>query len=275
MIVQCPNCNTRYNFDQTGSQGEVRFRCTRCEHVFSHLIPDPGHASDDAAPEGLSPEENEVRDEQHSPEKREIPDEDRENIQDPYDQPVVIERRSSARIILLVALLIITLVVLVAFYLSGQGINIPFFSQDRGQVEIRQQTEFFEEDLKDIALENIRQYFVNNDNTGQLFVIEGQAVNNFNEPRAMIRIRASLYDSHGSLLKDKEVLCGNTASLFQLQISSREELESILQSPVGAIRSNQHVAPGGHTPFMAVFYDPPEEMQEFGIEVIEAGNPAS
>jgi predicted Zn finger-like uncharacterized protein len=275
MIVQCPNCGTRYNFDEAGSQGQVRFRCTRCEHVFSHFIPDSGDVTDDAAPEGGPPDKNGDLDEQHSSDSREIPDDDHEKLQDPYDQPLVIDRRSSARIILLVVLLILTLVALVGFYLSGQGVKVPFFSRDRDQVEVREQTEFFEEDLKDIALENIRQYFVNNDNTGQLFVIEGQAVNNFSEPRSMIRIRVSLYDSHGSLLKEKVVLCGNTASLFQLQVSSREELESILESRMGVITGNKHVAPDGHTPFMAVFYDPPEEMQEFGIEVIEARNPVS
>ncbi len=273
MIVQCPNCSTKYNFDESGLNGEVRVRCTRCKHVFSLFVPEHVESQDDSDREDLPRDEKDTWNEQDSSGPGMIRDETNEEISPPQDQPPLRSKRFPKKLIFLSLLLILALGILIALSRFGADIKIPFISQDQDKIEIRQQTEFSEEDVKDISLENIRQYFVSNDKAGQLFVIEGQAVNNFNVPKSMIKLRVSLYDSGGSVLREKDLLCGNMASLFQLQVSSQEELESILQSRLGVLTSNKHVAPGNYTPFMIVFYNPPDEMQEFGIEVIEAHDP--
>lgn len=126
------------------------------------------------------------------------------------------------------------------------------------------------EAVKNIALENVRQYYVNNEKIGQLFVIEGKAVNNFENPREMIKIQASLFDETGVSLKSRDVLAGNTVSLFQLQVLSLEELESALTSQVGVLTNNTNLKPGQGSPFMIVFSSPPDAVKEFGLRVIES-----
>lgn len=127
--------------------------------------------------------------------------------------------------------------------------------------------------VKDIVLQNVRQYYVNNEKTGQIFVIEGKAVNNFKTPKEMIKLEASLYDEKGASLASKEVLCGNTVSLFQLQVMTKEELDGALSSQVGILTNNTNIATGGETPFMILFFNPPEALKEFGVRVIDAKDP--
>ena len=127
--------------------------------------------------------------------------------------------------------------------------------------------------VKDIMLQNVRQYYVSNEKAGQLFVIEGKAVNNFKSPKEMIKIEATLFDEKGGSLATQEELAGNTVSLFQLQVMTRDELKNALTSQVGVLTNNTNIAPGGETPFMVVFFDPPEAVKEFGVKVVDAKDP--
>ncbi|MDQ7830910.1 MAG: DUF3426 domain-containing protein [Desulfovibrionaceae bacterium] len=127
--------------------------------------------------------------------------------------------------------------------------------------------------VKDIVLQNVRQYYVTNEKAGQLFVIEGKAVNNFKSQKEMIKLEAALFDEKGNVLLSKDMLGGNTVSLFQLQVMTRQELESALGSQVGVLTNNTNLAPGAETPFMIVFFDPPEAVKEFGVKVVDAKDP--
>ena len=127
--------------------------------------------------------------------------------------------------------------------------------------------------VKDIMLQNVRQYYVSNEKAGQLFVIEGKAVNNFKSPKEMIKLEASLFDDKGGTIVAKEELAGNTVSLFQLQVMTRDELKNALASQVGVLTNNTNIAPAGEVPFMMVFFDPPETVKEFGVKVVDAKDP--
>lgn len=272
MIVQCPNCNTKYNFDDSKFQNEVKVRCTKCQHVFKLSALNEEDGSDDFSTEDFSLGADSGRKKQDIPKPEWDPDDMNVDIT-PSEQPPA-DRKTLLRNSLIAFFVIIILVLgayLVYTRMDNGGLNIPFITPE--EEEPAEQTEFTEEDVKDISLDNIRQYFVSNDKIGQLFVIEGQAVNNFQEPKSMIKLKASLYDDQGSVVVEKEFLCGNVASLFQLQVSSQEELESTLQARLGILTNNKRVEPGDYVPFMAVFYNPPEEVEEFGLEVIEVRDP--
>ena len=124
-----------------------------------------------------------------------------------------------------------------------------------------------------IALENVRQYFVPNEKEGQLFIIEGKAVNRFAEARELIRLKASLFDRQGAEVAAQEFMCGNVVSLYQLQVSSRADIEAALTAKVGILTNNTNVQPGASVPFMVVFFQTPESVEEFGLEVIQSAAP--
>lgn len=124
-----------------------------------------------------------------------------------------------------------------------------------------------------IALENVRQYFVPNEKEGQLFIIEGKAVNRFPEPKELLRLKASLYDKQGKVVTAQEFMCGNVVTLYQLQVSSRQDIEAALGAKVGILAHNTNLQSGASAPFMVVFFGAPETVEEFGLEVVQSQSP--
>lgn len=146
--------------------------------------------------------------------------------------------------------------------------NIPFLSGTKTEKPTDNADK-----VKDIALRNVRQYYIPNEKAGQVFVVEGKAVNNFATPKERIKIEITLFDEKGHVLASKQMLCGNTLSQFQLQVQSEEEINATLTSEVGILTSNTYLKTGMDTPFMAVFFKPPDAVKEFGVKVIDALDP--
>ncbi|MGE4298678.1 MAG: DUF3426 domain-containing protein [Desulfovibrionaceae bacterium] len=127
--------------------------------------------------------------------------------------------------------------------------------------------------IKDIELRGVRQYILPNEKAGQILVVEGSAFNNFQIPKELIKVSVTLFDASGVSIVSKTVLCGNTASLFQLKTLGEEDLESVLQNKVGVLTANTNVPPGGEVPFMVVLYNPPDTMRQFAVKVVAAQDP--
>ncbi len=146
--------------------------------------------------------------------------------------------------------------------------NLPFLSS-----AAKKETAENVDKVKDIALRNVRQYYIPNSKAGNVFVVEGKAVNNFPTPKERIKVEISLFDEKGHVLASKQLLCGNTLSQFQLQVQSEEEINASLGSEVGILTSNTYLKTGMDTPFMTVFFKPPDQVKEFGVKVIDAKDP--
>ncbi|MDD3312299.1 DUF3426 domain-containing protein [Pseudodesulfovibrio sp.] len=127
--------------------------------------------------------------------------------------------------------------------------------------------------VRNIVLKNVKQYYVANEKTGNLFVVEGKAVNQFTAPKERIKVEVVLYDGTGNVLTSQAFLCGNLLSQFQLQVQTRPEIEDGLKSEVGVLSNNTFIRPGSSTPFMAVFFDPPAGVKEFLVKVVDVGDP--
>ncbi len=127
--------------------------------------------------------------------------------------------------------------------------------------------------VRNIVLKNVKQYYVANEKTGNLFVVEGKAVNQFSGPKERIKVEVVLYDGTGNVLASQAFLCGNVLSQFQLQVQTRPEIEDGLKSDVGILSNNTFIRPGASTPFMAVFFEPPAGVKEFLVKVVDVGDP--
>ena len=128
-------------------------------------------------------------------------------------------------------------------------------------------------DVSRISLKNISQYYITNEKIGQIFVIEGDAENRFSIPKELIKVEATLYDSNNVSISSKQQLGGSSVSLFQLQVLEKEELSEALENKVEVLTNNTNVMPTKSVHFMVVFYDPPKNVAEFGVKVVEAKNP--
>lgn len=233
MIVVCPNCSTKFNLPDAQAKAGAKLRCSVCKHVF------------------------------HLPE--EAPSEIR---LDPIAPPVPPRRKGGgwgwlATLILLCA---------VAGGTWWAWTYTPLFNTVKEMIAPPKKQDPVDL-VKNIALRGVRQYNISNEKLGNISVVEGKVVNGFNQPRELIRIEASLYDSAGNALLSKQQLAGTSLSLFQLQVLGEQELEQALANKIDIMATNTNVLPGGEVPFMVVFYGPPDNAVEFGVKIIDAQIP--
>lgn len=155
--------------------------------------------------------------------------------------------------------------------------NVPFvgqlFMEETGGGEQPAPGESPAERVRKIELKNVKQYYVRNEKVGDLFVVEGKAVNTFSKPKERIKVEVILYDAANNVLTSQAFLCGNVLSQFQLQVQTEKEIADGLASDVGILSNNTFIRPGASTPFMAVFFKPPEGVKEFMVKVVDVGDP--
>ncbi len=245
MIITCPQCNTRYRLDDhllKEHGGTVR--CSRCGHVFD--APPPAA---DTHPSGA---------------EASLSTEAEERSRAPLRQPTRRPRR--------LLLLLLLIVLLAAGYWSFPQLKsrLPFFGEGSQPSSLSRKTGAPLNDLSQITFTDVRQYLVDNEKIGRLLVIEGKAVNESPVPVEMIKIQSAIFAENGNALQRKSFYCGNTLSLFQLQVLDQAEMESVLESKVGILTNNSNLGPEQEVPFMTVFFNPPESMAEFSLKVIEA-----
>lgn len=125
-----------------------------------------------------------------------------------------------------------------------------------------------------ISLANLEGQFVHNEQAGELFLISGEAINDFPDPRAGIQVKGVIFDQNGKPLLQKTVFCGNPISKEQLGTLSFPELEKIMGNQFGEELQNMKVSKGQSIPFDIVFKDLPQNLSEFSVKVT-ASKPAS
>ncbi len=126
-------------------------------------------------------------------------------------------------------------------------------------------------ELANITLLDVKQYYVNNDKLGgQLFIIEGNVVNNFPKPVSLIRVEATLLDEDKNIIVSNQQFCGISVSYFQLQVLTEKELTEALSNKLEVLSKNTNVQSGSRVPFIFVFRSVPPSVRAFGVRVIEA-----
>ncbi|MFP4429242.1 MAG: DUF3426 domain-containing protein [Desulfovermiculus sp.] len=260
MIIACPECKTKYRLSEEKVKSEgSRVRCSRCGHMFTVTPQDDLSASD-------------FWGQKSSPARQSESDEDLFSTVPGREDDQARRRPRRRKWKILVFLLFIALVFGAGgyFYWPQLKIWIPFIStHPESTIELNQKTEGGV-DTKAIALRDVRQYMVDNQNMGRLLVIEGRAVNTSESPKQMIKIMAMLFDKQGRRVAEKEFLCGNTASVYELQELTQEELKKILSAQAGILAINSHVPPEQELPFMTVFFEFPDQVAEFSLKVVQA-----
>ncbi|MBU0462499.1 MAG: zinc-ribbon domain-containing protein [Proteobacteria bacterium] len=109
--------------------------------------------------------------------------------------------------------------------------------------------------------------FVTNSTAGTLFVITGRIENPSNISYSHIEIRGALITKNKEEAKIKNVFCGNIITEDMLKTGNISDINTLLTLKEGAHKINVNVAPGASVPFMVVFSDLPEKLENFTIKV--------
>ena len=213
----------------------------------------------EAEAEGVIPE-FEFKDE----DEEELLEEEITEIQPALDQAGPAGKKRISKPIF--ALLIITL-------LTG-GLYGTYVVLDYMNIEIPFVSDYLKPKVSDpagnlkIETFDIDSKFVTNAKTGKLFVITGRIKNGYSSPRRFIRIQGKLYSKGKTLVKTETFFCGNVLSDVELSNMEFAAIKKRLSNNLGDNKSNTGIKPGQELPFMIVFSDLPENLEEFAIEVV-------
>ena len=147
--------------------------------------------------------------------------------------------------------------------LSEMGIEIPFIGD-----LFKSEPEDSAGGLK-LALvpEGIAAEFIDNPSAGMLLVVKGQLRNSYNHPRSGMRVTVKLYTAGNAVVKTATVFAGNVLSNQELSSLDLIAINARLKNSTGASNMNVGVKPGRSVPFMAVFSNLPDGVDEYSVEV--------
>lgn len=177
--------------------------------------------------------------------------------------PVKKKKRSSKGLLFLLILVLLGGAGYLFYAVSYMGIEIPYLS------------DYLNPKPKDpagvlnLATLDINSKFIENEKSGRLFVVTGKVRNGKDTARRLIRLQGKLFTT-GKVLAKTEFTYGGV-SLKDQEISQQTiaDIKKKINSPSGPAAAVK-VLPGQTVPFMIVFSDLPEGLDEFAIEVISS-----
>lgn len=195
-------------------------------------------------------------------------DETPEPLSEPRPKATEPKRGPMVTVLRLFALLLLLLAASAGFLIWRGGANsLP---QILGQLQTLTGTTLPAEPAVHIRLPLPNSFFVMNQHAGQLFVIQGEAVNGYTEPRSAISVTGMLHDAKGEVLLRQTVFCGNPMDLETLKSAPFAAIQEIMSNPFGSALANVNIAPETPIPYMIVFRDLPDNVTHFTVEVADS-----
>lgn len=305
MIIQCKQCATKFRFKDEQMTGDgVRVRCGRCGHEFfepnprpqapvrpaeeetpaakeetfvfsprpaakapeEEPTPRPAPATKPSPEKPLTPADVVTPQAAAGPEAEEEPEaEDEEIEEEPPRAPFWTTGR-------LVAYSILVFIVVGSVYLwlnpaitrdvlnvvsPGSADKILGPAPKAASVPAPGGINFAE----------VKERFTKSTTSGDLLVISGLAVNEYDYPVARVKLRCKILDSAGKPLGEIEAYGGNLLTDDELNRLTDKEIVAELQRPEGSDMPNTSIRPRASIPFMLVFMNPPKEVDEYIIEL--------
>jgi len=121
-----------------------------------------------------------------------------------------------------------------------------------------------------IGLEIAGSSYINNQEAGQLLVIQGSAINNFATARSALTVKGVILDAGGKVLQQQTAFCGNYLDEGQLRGYRYAQIEEAMNNQFGSGLANMNVKPGKAIPFTIVFRNVPKEMANIHVEVVDS-----
>jgi predicted Zn finger-like uncharacterized protein len=183
--------------------------------------------------------------------------------------PLVISSRRKGRSLLPLVAIVVSVLVIVAlagfgFYFFKEG---PAAFNKLGIGFVAEWLGFEAREEGGIGLDKVRGGYLTNAEAGEVFVIRGEAINNYRKPRASIQVKGALLGSGGQAVVQKIAYCGNSLSDEQIASLPMAKIESAMYNQFGDSLSNLGVQPGKRIPFVIVLANIPREATDFTVEV--------
>lgn len=258
MIITCPACLTKFKLaEERIPPGGAKARCSKCQNIFfiSKELAQPAERQEAESP----------------PPALQISDQTEQKVR------IGAAAKSSGAKKGLKILIIILILAGLTYGLGKIGLynflkekSYRYYSMLGSYLGFKKNGPGF------ISLEKIRGYYLENKHRQRIFVVEGEAINRWNEPRSFIKVRGTLLDAQGNKIEERTSYCGNILLEEDLKNFSPEAIEKSLASQFGETFANVNIPPGKAIPFMIVFLnfygdqDSAKKISNFQVEVISS-----
>lgn len=265
MTVRCPRCGTLYRRPaRSGVGADATFRCARCRHVFETTPDEPSLIGDE--PELVGDEEDddafafdEEEDDAEPPPAPRPAARPRTAPREPLERGPVTPARFAVRALVLVTLAYAILSVWLHTHPGGARQvlrRVPLIGSQLAETGL---------DPATVQLANVRGEYQRVHGDQLVFVVSGTAVNDSPLPVRAIQIQARIV---GAEERRQVVFCGAAPRDVQ-NLSLREiALLQTIEPP-----KDWSLAPGEETTFLVVFPTPPQDLRQFGAEVVAVRAP--
>ena len=122
--------------------------------------------------------------------------------------------------------------------------------------------------VRRLSFEAVSSTFVDSREAGLLFVIRGKIKNNYPQNRSRMRVKASVLDDRGRIVKRQMAYAGNTYKEEEIKVLPLPEITKAMSNPDGMAGQNLNLAPGASVNFMIVFDHFPDNLSEFTVEAV-------
>jgi predicted Zn finger-like uncharacterized protein len=255
MIVACESCGTKFRLDpKRFKSAKSKVRCSRCGHMFMVSV---GKVDEPVLPD-ISREVSlsDDREEAFSPPPF------------PAPSPLPPSRKRSWRVPLIVAGIAAVLIAAGAFWILNP--QRPFTSNGGSGEKDAGVSAPAVSSLK--VLNTTQAYFLENAHAGQIFVVEGEAVNESPKSASFVLIEGKIHGIDDAPILTQRCFLGNVLSREELSRLNINDIQNRMMNREGKNLINVKIKTGQKTPFMLVFHNLPElkTLSDYRIEVISA-----
>lgn len=181
-------------------------------------------------------------------------------------KPIKPKKKSGKAWVLLLILLLAALGAGVYYAVMYMNIQIPYVS------------DYLKPKPKDpagilsLSTMDINSKFIENSQSGRLFVITGKVRNGYSMRRNTVRLQGKLFTKGKVLVKTEFSYAGVLINDQELATLSIAEIKQLLNAAPPPLDATGNVQPGQNLPFMVVFSDLPaaEQLDEFAVELVSS-----
>ena len=191
-------------------------------------------------------------------------DEEEKPVKPLRPRPVVKTKKSSSK----------SLVVVLILILLGGGGYLGYDYVIKNDIQIPYLSEYINPRPKDpagvlnLSTMEITSKFIENEQGGRLFVITGKVRNGYPETRSMVSLRGKLFAKGKVMVKTEKTFAGISIPDQELRERPVQDIKNQLKSTPKPEDIGTLMRPGQVLPFMIVFSDLPDDLDEFAIEAV-------
>ena len=273
LVITCESCGAKFKLDSDRlNKPRNKVRCAKCRSIF--VIEQP--EEEDLIHIEISEEENDFLSDSDSAsdsdsdsdfldDSREEQDDEQQDEGDFLPERPRAYARAARPLnkFLLAGIICISFILIagLAFFVGGR---YTVFQGKKAPAGPEKPIVTISDDLKAFYLENT--------NTGEVLVIEGQVLNKSTKPVSFVMIEGKLFNRKDSVVLTQRCYAGNPISRKDIAHLKLAQIQERMLNREGRDLKDVRIPPSGQAPFMLVFHDLPEinTLSNYSVNVVSS-----